>query len=214
MKAQLPVKSRVSMKSLIATPLIDGRADLEFVNGLIACQGLYHGWACVAGGSHISLARDLLSAQFLAGSCDHLIFIDGDIAFTRADLERLLASDKSLVSGMYPRKGPGGTWSFKTGSSGSDDPLPAKALIPVRHAPCGFLRIDRRVFDDVAKSGLSPQLKYSFEGHPLHHFFQTGVIDGELLPEDYYFCDLARKAGHPPFVDTAIRLRHVGRAIY
>jgi hypothetical protein len=48
------------MKSLIATPLIDGRADVEFINGLIACHGPYHGWACVAGVAHISLARDLL----------------------------------------------------------------------------------------------------------------------------------------------------------
>jgi hypothetical protein len=208
------VKVPVATKSLIATPLIDGRADLEFVNGLIGCQGLYHGWACVAGLAHISLARDLLAAQFLAGSCDQLIFIDGDIAFTRADLEALLASDKSLVSGMYPRKGPGGSWSFKTGSLRPDEPLPAKGLIPVRYAPCGFLRIDRRVFDDIAKSGSCPQLKYSFEGHPVHHFFQTGVIDGELLPEDYYFCELARRASHQPFVDTAIRLRHIGRAVY
>jgi len=48
----------------------------------------------------------------------------------------------------------------------------------------------------------------------VHHFFQTGVVDGELLPEDYYFCELALRAGHPTPVDTAIRLRHVGRAGY
>jgi hypothetical protein len=55
-------------------------------------------------------------------------------------------------------------------------------------------------------------VKYSYECHNVHHFFQTGVVDGELLPEDYYFCELALRAGHPTFVDTAIRLRHVGRA--
>ena len=40
----------------------------------------------------------------------------------------------------------------------------------------------------------------------MHHFFQTGAVDGELLPEDYYFCELALRAGHPTFVDTAIHM--------
>ena len=206
------MEHRSRVKSLIATPLIDGRAEREFINGLISCQGLYHGWACVEGVSHIGLARDLLAAQFLASGCDRMIFIDGDIGFARADLERLLATDKSLVSGMYPRKNPGMNWSFKTVSPEPDEALPAKGLIPVRYAPCGFLSIERRVFDGIAKSGSCPT--YSYEGHTVNHFFQTGVVDGEILPEDYFFCELARRAGHAPFVDTAIRLRHIGRAVY
>jgi hypothetical protein len=35
----------VKVKSLIATPLINGRADREFMNGMIASQGLYRAWA-------------------------------------------------------------------------------------------------------------------------------------------------------------------------
>ena len=49
-------------------------------------------------------------------------------------------------------------------------------------------------------------MKYSYECHTVHHFFQTGVVDGELLPEDYYFCEPALRAGHPTFVDTAIHM--------
>jgi hypothetical protein len=207
-----PRGAQMKETSLIATPLIDGRADREFINGLIACQGLYHGWACAEGMSHISLARDLLAAQFLASGCDRLIFVDGDIAFTRGDFERLLATDKSLVSGMYPRKTPDKNWSFKTDTPGPGEPLPSKGLIPVRFAPCGFMRIERRVFSDMVASGACPE--YSVEGNTLNHFFQTGVVDGAILPEDYYFCELARRAGHPPFVDCGIRLRHVGRAVY
>jgi hypothetical protein len=101
---------------------------------------------------------------------------------------------------------------FKTVSPEPDEALPAKGLIPVRYAPCGFLSIERRVFDGIAKSGSCPT--YSYEGHTVNHFFQTGVVDGEILPEDYFFCELARRAGHAPFVDTAIRLRHIGRAVY
>jgi hypothetical protein len=148
------VEQRPTVKaSLIATPLIDGRAEREFITSLISCQGLYRGWACVEGVSHIGLARHLLAAQFLASGCDRMVFIDGDIAFTRADLERLLAADKSVVSGMYPRKSPAMNWSFKSASTGTEDRLPAKALAPARYVPCGFPRVDRRVFNDIANSG-------------------------------------------------------------
>jgi hypothetical protein len=202
----------VKVKSFIGTPLIDGRADREFINGMIASQGLYQVWACVEGISHISMARDLLAAQFLASGCDRLIFVDGDIGFTRADLQRLVVTGKSLLSGMYPRKNPDKHWAFKTSSSGPEEPLSGKGVIPVLYAPCGFLSIERRVFTDMAASGSCPQ--YSEQGNTLNHFFQSGVIDGVFLPEDYYFCELARRSGHPAFVDTAIRLRHIGRAVY
>lgn len=198
------------MKAFVGTPLIDGRADREFINGLIACQGLYHAWACIEGQSHISLARDLLAAQFLRSECDRLIFVDGDIGFTRNDFLRLLAADRSLVSGMYPKKTKDMAWSFKADSPGSDGPAPE--LVPVRYVPCGFLNIERRVLTDLADSGSCPP--YSLEGQTLHHYFQSGVIEGKFHSEDYYFSELARRCGHAPFVDHAINLRHVGRAVY
>lgn len=200
------------MKAFIATPLIDGRADREFINGLLASQGLYHAWACVEGQSHICVARDTLAGQFMATDCDRLIFIDGDIGFSRDDLARLLRADRSLVSGLYPAKAPGMAWTFRTDSTAPATPVTPSGLTPVRYAPCGFLSIERRVFDDLLAGGSCPG--YGLHGQKLHHFFQSGVVDGVFLSEDYYFCELARRAGHPPFIDPAIRLRHIGRNVY
>jgi hypothetical protein len=200
------------VKALIATPLIDGRADREFINGLIACHGLYHAWACLEGQSHICVARDLLSAQFLATDCDRLIFIDGDIGFARSDLERLLRAKQSLVSGLYPAKSAEMAWTFRPEGPRAATGAEHGGLVPVRYAPCGFLSIDRRVFVDLAACGSCPP--YPFEGKTLNHFFQSGVIEGDFLSEDYFFCELARRAGHPPFVDPAVRLRHVGRSVF
>lgn len=203
------------IKALLATPLIDGRADREFVSGLIASQGLYHAWACVEGQSHISLARDLLTAQFLATDCDRLVFIDGDIGFTRAHLARLLAAGRSLVSGLYPAKTRDMPWTFRTtsGEPGTDlGPHADAGLVRVRYAPCGFLCVERRVFDDLALSGTCPP--YTFRGQSLRHFFQSGVVDGKFLSEDFYFSALATRAGHPPHVDPEIKLRHLGRTAY
>jgi hypothetical protein len=197
------------MRILLATPLIDGRADREFISGLISSNGLYAGWACLEGCSNISCARDALAAQFLAGDCDRLVFIDGDIGFSRDDLARLSRAPVSLVSGLYPAKTRDLPWTFR--------PEPGVAvseagLVPVRDVPCGFLGIDRRVLDDLAASGLCPS--YDYRGKAQRHFFQSGVSEGEFLSEDYFFSALARRVGHRPYIDPEIRLRHVGRYVY
>jgi hypothetical protein len=201
------------LKVLIATPLIDGRADREFIQGLIQSQGLYQGWACLEGQSHISAARDQLAAQFLATDCDTLVFIDGDIAFTRSDLERLLGAQGTLVSGLYMRKQKQPQWAFMAEEGLSPDiPADASGLLPARAVPAGFLRIQRSVFEDLIRSGLCVSFRSS--ASVLHHFFQSGVVNGSFLSEDYMFCHLARQVGHPALIEPRIRLGHVGRKTY
>ena len=199
------------MQALIATPLYDGRAERDFINGLLQCHGLYYAWACIEGQANISLARDLLAAQFLASDCTTLVFIDGDIGFQRADLQRLLASPHSVTSGLYPRKRADGDWVFQPlldAPPASDD-----KLFQVRHAGAGFLKIERRVFTDLIASGSFPSYPGA-DGQTTHHFFASGVVEGEFLSEDYYFSEIATRAGHPVYIDPHIRLCHVGRWTY
>jgi hypothetical protein len=199
------------VKALVATPLYDGRAERDFINGLLQCHGLYYAWACIEGQANISLARDLLAAQFLASDCTTLVFIDGDIGFQRADLQRLLASPHSLVSGLYPRKRADGEWVYQP----LLDAPPASEDKPfqVRHAGAGFLKIERRVFTDLIASGSFPSYPGA-DGQITHHFFASGVVAGEFLSEDYYFSEIASRAGHPVYIEPRIRLSHVGRWTY
>ncbi len=199
-------------KVLLCTPLLDARADREFINGLLQCQGLYFAWACVEGQSHISLARDILAGQFLESECDTLVFVDGDIGFTRADLEHLLEAPRPLVSGLYARKFKDGPWIYRPLVPPATPDPAAGGLLPVRGVPTGFLRIERRVFQAMIESGRCPS--YTMKGQKLHHFFQSGLLEGEWLSEDYFFCELARNAGYPAYIHPDIRLKHVGRAIY
>jgi hypothetical protein len=55
---------------------------------------------------------------------------------------------------------------------------------------------------------------YTLKDNLIHHFFPSGLLDGEFLSEDYYFCELAALAGIAVYVDTQIRLRHVGKQVY
>jgi hypothetical protein len=200
------------MKVLLATPLHSGTADREFINGLLECHGLYASWACLEGQANISRARDQLAASFLAGDCDSLVFIDGDIGFRRADLEHLLASPFPVTGGLYPRKTAQKPFVCA--------PQPELApIVPghedyrlVKRVGTGFLRIDRSAFETLIQKNMA--LAYPLDGARLHQFFPSGVLDGVFLSEDYFFCELLVRAGIAIHIDTRVRLRHVGRVIF
>ncbi len=200
------------MKALLATPLHDGTAAREFITGLLQAHGLYAGWICLEGQANISRARDLLAAQFLATDCSTLVFIDGDIGFGYQDLHYLLSSPYPLTGGLYPRKAASRKWVCVP----QPEELPPVAGHPelrrVQRVGTGFLRIDRSVFETVVDAGLASA--FALDGKQLHHFFPSGLLDGEFLSEDYYFCELAARAGFGVYVDNRIRLRHVGRLVY
>lgn len=201
------------MKVLIATPLHDGRAERDFINGLLQCHGLYYAWACVEGQANISLARDMLAGQFLASDCTTLVMIDGDIGFGRGDLETLLRSPHGVTSGMYPRKRDQGGWVFEPRDGNVDQQIAAGKPFPVMHAGAGFLKVERRVFTDIARGGDAVSYRGA-DGQTTQHYFRSGVANGAFLSEDYYFCELAEQAGHAVHVDPRIRLRHIGRRVY
>ncbi len=200
------------MKALLATPLHTGTAEREFITGLLEAHGLYAGWTCLEGQANISRARDLLTAQFLASDCTTLIFIDGDVGFTRDDMSRLLASPFSITGGLYPRKSASLKW-VCVPQPEDLTPVPGHTdYRRVRRVGTGFLRIDRVALEKMLAHGEVSE--YPLNENRIRHFFPTGLLDGEFLSEDYYFCELAARAGLGVYVDTRIRLRHVGRSVY
>jgi hypothetical protein len=200
------------MKALLATPLHSGSADREFIVGLLQAHGLYAGWTCLDGHANICRARDLLVAQFLATDCTTLVFIDGDVGFSREDMQRLLASPHPISSGLYQRKNGSGDWvCHPQPDDASADPS-NKDLRSVARVGAGFLRIDRGVFQNLIAG--NHVANYPVNDLRVHQFFPTGVLNGEFVSEDYYFCELAARAGYKVYVDTRIKLKHVGRFIY
>jgi len=200
------------MKALVATPLHSGAADREFVTGLLQAHGLYAGWTCLEGHANICRARDLLAAQFLATDCTTLLFIDGDVGFGRQDVERLLASPYPVTGGLYQRKNGSGEWVCHPQPQDAPADVAHPSLRRVARVGTGFLRIDRVVLQNMIAGGHVAE--YPVGDLRVQQFFPTGVLDGEFLSEDYYFCELAARAGFGVYVDTRIKLKHVGRFVY
>ena len=200
------------MKVLLATPLHSGAADREFIIGLLQAHGLYAAWTCLEGQANISRARDILAAQFLASDCTSLVFVDGDVGFARHDLQWLLESPFPITGGLYQRKNSTAHWVCVPQPDAAAAVTGQPNHRRVQRVGTGFLRIDRNVFQALIDKQLVAD--YPLDNNRLHQFFPSGVLEGHFLSEDYYFCELAARAGFDIHVDVRIRLKHVGRHIF
>jgi hypothetical protein len=54
--------------------------------------------------SLITRARNYLVDEFLRSDCTHLLFIDSDVHYNPQDVVALLALDKEVIGGPYPKK--------------------------------------------------------------------------------------------------------------
>lgn len=170
------------------------------------------------GDSLVSRSRNTITAHFLKSDCTDLLFIDTDIGFTPEQVHRLCQHDVDIVAGFYPKKGEGPVqWvcnGFETPS-----PIQPDGLQKLRYMGTGFMRIRRRVFDQMI--GRYPEIEFiADETKEKHHdFWGVGVYtykDGSkrYLSEDWMFCQRALDMGFDVFGDTQIMLRHVGKLTF
>ncbi|MBX9627763.1 MAG: DUF4350 domain-containing protein [Gemmataceae bacterium] len=171
----------------------------------------------VRGYSAVDAARNQMATDALAGGFDELFWIDSDIVFDPADVDRLRAHNLPFACGLYPKKGPRemacaflpGTSSVTFGAGGG--------LVEVRYCGFGFAHTRRAVYDAVRETLRLPTLNQRFPRPLVPYFAPLAVKDGAggwYLGEDYAFCERARQAGVRVMADTTIRLWHVGAYRY
>lgn len=172
------------------------------------------------GDSLVCRARNSLSAEFLQSDCTHLLFIDSDLIFSPEHVRRLVAHDKDLVAGFYPKKQEGAlNWvcNAKLEPTQADQ----SGLQEVRYMGTGFMLVKRRVFEQMIEA-FGDEISY----HPDHKptetewdFWKVGVhktADGfkRYLSEDWYFCQRWLELGGKVYGDTRVIAKHVGHATY
>jgi hypothetical protein len=169
------------------------------------------------GASAIDQARSMMAHGALEDGFTELLWIDADIAFEPSDVDMLLAHDKPLVCGIYPKKGTralachvlSGTRELVFGEGGG--------LVEIMYAAAGFTLVRSSVYASIVEKLALPTCNAQF-GTPLVPYYQPLVKqtdDGAwYLSEDFAFSERARQAGISVHADTRIRLRHIGRYAY
>lgn len=244
---KVAVKEQTERPSImIATPMYGGMCTGNYVLGLLNSMvklnalGVQVFWAHITNESLITRGRNELVRSFLERGHDYLMFIDADISFDSVAIMQLLAADRDIACGIYPKKEV--AWdridlAAKMGETNlkdfagafvfnmigeADAETDEDGMIEVRHGGTGFMLIKRGVFETLAPH--VPTYRISTVQDPetgeflkplTSEFFATSIDEnGTLLSEDYHFCDLWRKHGGKIYAHPFIPLEHVGTYVY
>ncbi len=240
-------RSTDSPSVMIATPMYGGMCCGQYMVGVIGaitalselgCQVYF---ANIMNESLITRARNELARQFLEIGYDYLMFIDADIAFDGQSVVELLAANRDIACGIYPKKeiywdgirraamrgehdlrGHSGIFAMNLPLDVQEARPDSAGMVEVQHGATGFMLIKRRVFEQMAL--LVPEYRISSargaSGEYLmpltKEFFATSIdsTTGVLLSEDYHFCEAWRKLDGKVHVKPSIRLEHVGTYVY
>ena len=129
---------------------------------------------------------------------DFIFFLDSDMVFPPTTLLHLLLHRKDIVGATYTKRVAPfdilGTKLAKQPAVLSGD------LLEMHRIPTGCLLINMRVFDKLSK----PYFRFETDAN------------GDIVGEDYVFCDRAREAGFRIWCDAALsrEIGHIGQSVY
>lgn len=200
-------------KVFVATPMYGGNCSGLYMKSCLDLQGLFTQYGIevrfsfLFNESLITRARNYMADEFLRSGFTHLLFIDSDIHFDPKDVLALLALDKDIVGGPYPKKSI--NWknihaaSKKNADNESFDPGELNGLVgeyvfnavpgtkqfkvteplEVMEIGTGYMMIKRQVFEKFKEE--YPHLNYkpdhvgqaNFDGSRYIHAYFDTVID-------------------------------------
>jgi len=197
-------------KLFIATPMYGGMAHGLYIKSSLDLQttmnkyGIETKFSFLFNESLITRARNYLVDEFLRSDHTHLLFIDSDIHYNPQDVLALMALDKDVIGGPYPKKSMNwGNIAQAARANPNMDPKELEQLVgeyvfnvvkgtkqfsvteplEVMEIGTGFMMVKREVFERMEKE--YPTIKYkpdhigqaNFDGSRYIHAYFDTVID-------------------------------------
>lgn len=180
---------------------------IESIFKLVLAHGdIFHFEVRFIAGYSIDTARTKAVEEFLAGTCDSLLFIDGDIIAEERAFLRLVEADKDIVSGVYNHKHIAADTSVVFRMNEGKFEAFRKSEVPeglfeITACGLGFC---------LMKRDLVLRVYESTSGVPFR-FMQKEPID---VSEDIFFCNEVARLDIPVYADGRARVGHVGKFVY
>ena len=168
----------------------------------------------VRGDALIERSRSIAASSFLRSDCDVMLSIDSDIWFRATDAIALCkrALEKKVIGALYMTR----SLNTQPAMMLPDHEVifaPESQPVEVPFISTGFMAVTREPFEALADK--LPLCHESWGESSFWPFYLPYVIPWEgdghiLLSEDWAFCQRARDAGFPSWLDPSIRLAHHG----
>ena len=210
MQLQVNLEQLRKNKLFVATPMYGGMNHGLYMKSCLDLQtvmiryGIETKFSFLFNESLITRARNYLVDEFLRTDFTHLMFIDSDIHFDPNDIVALMALDKDVIGGPYPKKSINWNNIAETARKHPDlNPRELENLVgeyvfnvvkgtqqfqvseplEVMEIGTGHMMIKRGVFDKMQEA--YPQIKYKpdhigqahFDGSRYIHAYFDTVID-------------------------------------
>ena len=232
-------------KLFVATPMYGGMCTGMYASAIMQTVGIcgqnniqmYYSF--MMNESLITRARNSMAYDFIESEATHLMFIDADIAFNPADIPRMVAADKDIICGLYPKKEINWvqvTEAVKAGVPPDQLHLHTGAFvlnlahgessktgnvnepIEIANGGTGFMLIKRKVFEELADkvpsytNDMYHAVDVVRKVKVIKEFFATSIDEesNRLLSEDYHFCKIARQAGFTVWCAPWANFSHTG----
>ena len=210
MEIQVKLEELRKHKIFVATPMYGGMAHGLYIKSSLDLQttmnkyGIDCKFSFLFNESLITRARNYLVDEFLRSDYTHLLFIDSDIHYNPQDVVALLALDKDVIGGPYPKKSV--NWGNVAQAARNHPDLEPKELeqlvgeyvfnvvkgtkqftvtdpLEVMEIGTGFMLVKREVFVKMEKE--YPMIRYkpdhvgqaNFDGSRYIHAYFDTVID-------------------------------------
>jgi hypothetical protein len=197
-------------KLFVATPMYGGMAHGLYIKSSLDLQntmsryGIETKFSFLFNESLITRARNYLVDEFLRTDYTHMLFIDSDINYNAQDVLALMALDKDVIGGPYPKKAI--NWANVAEAARKHPDLPVKELenlvgeyvfnvvkgtktfsvtepLEVMEIGTGYMMIKREVFEKMKDA--YPMIHYkpdhvgqaNFDGSRYIHAYFDTVID-------------------------------------
>jgi hypothetical protein len=167
--------------------------------------------------SLVTRARNNLMAKMMTNKdATHFMFIDADIRFQPESILQMLAYDKDVIGGLYPKKALPVNYviNLKPETKIQGD------IFTVDTMGTGFLLFKRNVYERLIAA--HPECKYvddvglGKQYEPMMYSIFDCEIDerGHYLSEDWLFCRRWQKIGGEIWAHSKVLLNHVGHYEY
>ena len=163
--------------------------------------------------SLVTRARNNLMAKMMTNTAaTHFMFIDADIRFQPEAIFMMLATDKDVIGGLYPKKALPISYviNVQPGTQIIND------IFKVDTMGTGFMMFKRHVYEKLVAA--HPETKYvddvglgkQFEPF-MYSIFDTEIDEkGHYLSEDWTFCRRWAKLGGEIYAHAKVLLNHSG----